>query len=215
MFSHHPFTVHGRYSLDVSSALPTWKRVLDLVCCVVGIPLLGVVAFLTSVAALISSSGPVIFRQEKVSPLGRRFGIYRFRTVRVLFSPITIGVTSNVSQGRAQGEAPRLIPGGELLRATGLVDLPQLLNVLRGEMSIVGPRPDAFYLTAASAGAAHDREYSLPGITGPWRLCADEGATADELRRWERTYAETRTLGGDLGIIFRSLWAAMSLRIKS
>ena len=215
MFSHHPFTVHGRYSLDVSSALPTWKRVLDLACCVIGIPLLGVVAFLTSVAALMSSNGPIIFRQEKVSASGRRFGMYRFRTMRVLFSPVLTGDASNGRRGKAQAETPASIPGGELLRATGMVDLPQLVNVLRGEMSIVGPRPNAFSASAASAGAAHDRETSVPGITGQWRLCADEGATLDEMRQWERTYAGTRTLGGDLWIIARSLWAAVSLRIKS
>lgn len=215
MFSNHPFTVHGRYSLDVSPALPTWKRVLDLVCCVVGIPLLGVVAFLTSVAALVSSNGPIIFRQERVSVSGRRFGMYRFRTMRVLFSPVVSGDPSNLKRNSAQAEAPVLIPGGELLRATGMVDLPQLVNVLRGEMSIVGPRPNAFSVSAASAGAAYDHEVSLPGITGRWRLAPIPEETSDESHQWERTYAETQTLGGDLWIIARSLWAAVSLRIRS
>jgi exopolysaccharide production protein ExoY len=121
-------------------------------------------------------------------------------------------VSSNPSS-RRQAETSRLIPGGRLLRATGLVDLPQLVNVLRGEMSIVGPRPDAFAVSAASAGVSHDHAVAVPGITGPWRFETD--ASADEVRRWDRTYAETRTLGGDIGIIARSFWAALMLQIRS
>jgi lipopolysaccharide/colanic/teichoic acid biosynthesis glycosyltransferase len=215
MFSHHPFTVHGRYPLDVSPALPTWKRVLDLVCCAVGIPLLGLVAFLMSVAALISSGGPIIFRQEKVSASGRRFGMYRFRTMRALYSPVAIDGASNTNRSKARTQPPVLIPGGEVLRATGLVDLPQLVNVLRGEMSIVGPRPDAFSASARLSGLADDRGVTLPGLTGPWRFCGESSEVADEARQWERTYAETQTLGGDIGIIARSFWAALMLQIRS
>ena len=214
MFSHHPFTVHGRYSLDVSPALPTWKRVLDLACCAIGIPILGLVAFLTAVAALISSGGPIIFRQERVSASGRRFGMYRFRTMRALYSPLAIDVTSNANRPKAQSQ-PALIPGGEVLRATGLVDLPQLVNVLRGEMSIVGPRPDAFSASARSTGPADDRVETLPGLTGPWRFCGETSEAADEVRQWDLTYAETRSLGGDIGIIARSFWAALMLQIRS
>jgi lipopolysaccharide/colanic/teichoic acid biosynthesis glycosyltransferase len=214
MFSHHPFTLHGRYSLDVSHALPTWKRVLDLGCCFIGIPLLGFVTFLTGIAALISSTGPIIFSQERLGASGRRFGMYRFRTMRAMFSPIAIGVDPRARLA-ATSESSRLMPGGGLLRATGLVDLPQLVNVLRGEMSIVGPRPDAFSVSAASAGIAHDRPTALPGITGPWRPGVETNATASDARNWERNYAETRTLGGDLAIIARSLWAMGTLQMSS
>ena len=214
MFSHHPFTVHGRYSLDVEHALPTWKRTLDLGCCLVGFPVLGCIAFFTASASALTSGGPVIFRQEKYGAAGRRIGLYRFRTMRVLFSPVAVEIESKARSGTSV-ETSRMIPGGALLRATGLADLPQLVNVWRGEMSIVGPRPDAFSVSAASAGIVHERRTTLPGITGPWRFSGQHNETAAGERQWEQSYAETQTLGGDLSIIARSLWAMVSLRVRS
>ena len=214
MFSHHPFTVHGRYSLDVEHALPTWKRTLDLGCCLVGFPLLGFIAFFTAVATAMTSGGPVIFRQEKFGTSGRRIGLYRFRTMRVLFSPVAVEIDENARSGTSV-ETSRMIPGGALLRATGLADLPQLVNVWRGEMSIVGPRPDAFSVSAASAGIAHKCRATLPGITGPWRFSGQHNQSEAGAQQWEQSYAETQTLGGDLSVIARSLSAMVCLRIRS
>src|SRR5687768_2308318 len=132
MFSQHPFTLEHRYSLAAAYALPAWKRALDIVFSIAALPLLGLLAGMFSVVSWGRSRGPVFYRQEHVGCMGRSFRIYRFRTMRT-------------SSGRADhsktGASSLLIPGGGILRASGLADLPQIVNVLRGEMSLVGPRP--------------------------------------------------------------------------
>ena len=193
MFSHHPFTLHHRYSLDAAPSLPLWKRGFDLVCCVAALPFLGLLTLVFALIAKASSPGPVLYRQRHVGAMGRVFGVYRFRTMRLATGDST-----------ATG---MMLLGGRLLRASGLADLPQIVNVLRGEMSFVGPRPSPD-LVERSRESAHTL-HAVPGITGAWRL---KGSNAGESVRWEQRYADHMSLGGDLVIIVRTLVAALFLR---
>ena len=128
--------------------IPRWKRVLDVVFVLLMLPLVLPVAAFIAVLIAMFSRGPILFQQERVGFMGHRFMCLKFRTMFV-------GAVTTTHEGHLENlmdsDAPlvkldtrgdsRIIPFGLLLRSTGLDELPQLINVLRGEMSMVGPRP--------------------------------------------------------------------------
>jgi lipopolysaccharide/colanic/teichoic acid biosynthesis glycosyltransferase len=132
--------------------IPKWKRVLDVACIVAATPVLLPLGLLIGLAIKAVSRGPALFKQDRVGYRGRHFTCYKFRTMRV-------GADTGMHEAHLQrlmasdgpmlkldsGGDPRLIPGGRVLRSLGLDELPQVLNVLRGEMSLVGPRPCLAY----------------------------------------------------------------------
>src|SRR5688500_3423193 len=132
MFFQHPFTLGHHYSLAASYAIPTWKRAVDLGCCIVALPVLAVLTLLFSLIAGASARGPVFYRQQSVGSLGRTFVAFRFRTMRVISAFDAAADSGETSSRRTSISG--FILGGSFLRATGLVDLPQIINVLRGEM---------------------------------------------------------------------------------
>jgi lipopolysaccharide/colanic/teichoic acid biosynthesis glycosyltransferase len=202
MFSQHPYSL-PQYTLSACPALPGWKRALDIACCVAMLPLLGAVTFFVAVSTALTAQGPILFRQEYVGFLGRRFAVYRFRTMRVLGR-------GHGTTGGSEAGAPRraLIPGGEFLRASGLADLPQIVNVLRGEMSIVGPRAKC---PTRLSGRESDL-IALPGLTGVWRFVDESVPTP--MVSWEQTYPEKKSLWADLKIILRTIPAVLGLRSR-
>ena len=205
MFSHHPFTLEHRYTLDASATLPLWKRLIDLACCLVGLPLLGLLTFVYSLIAVGFSRGPVFFRQEHVGYLGRRFGAYRFRTMHVLAQDST-GATRSMVHPDAS-----LMPGGRFLRATGLAELPKIVNVFRGEMTIVGPRPVPSVGRAPVWLAQRPDKLAVPGLTGMWRFSAEPAANVDSAVRPEAT--EGRSFWSEVGIILRTVFAMVTGRM--
>ena len=203
MFSQHPFTIPQRYTLDSAPALPVWKRVLDVTCCITALPLLLVATCVITAITHLRSRGPVVFRQKSIGYLGRSFGAYRFRTMHVVAS----SVPQQIPNSRHQTESTVSIPGGRFLRASGLVDLPQIVNVLRGEMSIVGLRPCSD-LESTSRGAGQRNDLAaVPGLTGLWRLAGENETRRDESARWEETYFANLSFASDLKIIAQSLLA--------
>ena len=150
------------------------KRIFDLMFASLGLVVLALPAAVISAAIMLDSPGPVIFRQRRKGFNGREFAIYKFRTMTVLEDGPTIR--------QARRDDARVTRIGRLLRAASLDEMPQLINVLKGEMSLVGPRPHA---------VAHDDEYSSsikkyafrhhvkPGITGWAQVNGFRGETAD------------------------------------
>jgi lipopolysaccharide/colanic/teichoic acid biosynthesis glycosyltransferase len=203
MLSQHPFTLEHPYALPARPALPWWKRGLDLACCVAGLPVLGCLTLLSAAVANGRSRGPLFYRQENVGHLGRKFLVYRFRTMRV-------APASAPGGGESRTVAPNpasMLPVGRFLRHSGLADLPQLVNVLRGEMSIVGPRPHVDL-----PGRERTDMAAVPGITGLWRLAQVSRASTAEAECWEASYAARMSIGSDLRVIARSLVALLGSR---
>lgn len=191
-----------------SKALPVWKRTIDLVCCLLAFPLLIVCAVIMTVITRIASPGPVLFRQERVGYQGRRFKIYKFRSMHVNADTarhkehfkVLVGTNAPMVKLDTKGDA-WLIPGGWLLRASGLDELPQIINILRGEMSLIGPRPclpseaDLYQLWQ------RERFNTLPGLTGLWQVSGKNRTTFEEMIRLDIRYAQTRSWWLDLKII--------------
>jgi lipopolysaccharide/colanic/teichoic acid biosynthesis glycosyltransferase len=191
--------------------LPRWKRWVDLLCLAVSLP---VVVCLGAVIALwikLVSSGPVFFRQERVGYHGQRFLCFKFRTMRVSAD------TSNHQHHLRQlitSEAPmtkldsqgddRLIAGAAFLRATGLDELPQLLNVWRTEMSLVGPRPCLPYEYEQYSDWQKGRFAALPGLTGLWQVSGKNRTTFNQMIHLDIQYAEHKSLWLDLAIMLKT-----------
>jgi exopolysaccharide production protein ExoY len=192
--------------------LPRWKRALDLTCCVAALPLFVFCTLVVAIVTRLTSPGPIFFRQERVGRKGRRFLIYKFRTMHVradaslhqmYFAQL---MRSNAPMQKLDGRGDgRLIPGGRFIRATGLDELPQIINVLRGEMSIVGPRPCIPYEYAQYTSAQRQRFDVTPGLTGLWQVSGKNRTTFDEMIRLDIQYAQTRSPRLDIRIILRTI----------
>lgn len=203
-------------SKGIPPALPVWKRALDLGLMVLSLPLVLPLATLIAVAIKLTSAGPVLFRQERVGYLGRTFVLLKFRTM-------VVGADTGVHQHHLStliaSNAPltkmdaigdtRLIPIGWVLRATGLDELPQLINVLRGEMSLIGPRPCLPYEFDKLTPHQKRRVGVLPGLTGLWQTSGKNKTTFEEMIHLDITYAYEKSLAMDLGILLRTLPALL------
>jgi len=200
--------------------LPAWKRGLDILGCLAALPLLALSTFFAAVLIRIASPGPIFFLQERVGYRGRRFNLYKFRTMHVTADVTTHQthfaelVRSNVPMHKLDSRGDRrLVPGGWLLRASGLDELPQIINVLRGEMSLVGPRPCIPYEYGQYSPAQRVRFSTVPGLTGLWQVSGKNRTTFDEMIRLDIKYAKNRSLALDVKIMLRTLpalWVQVS-----
>ena len=195
-----------------SVQVPRWKRALDIACILVALPLLLPLTLFIVVVIKIGSAGPVLFRQERIGYLGRRFMCLKFRTMTVDADPAVhqghcshlIGSNLPMVKMDLQGD-PRLVPFGWLLRASGLDELPQIINVLRGEMSLVGPRPCLPYEYDKYLPWQRERFNTLPGLTGLWQVSGKNKTTFDEMIHLDIRYARDKSLWADLKIMLRTV----------
>ncbi len=186
-------------------ALPTWKRAIDLAFCCATLPVLALATFFVAVLMSIAAPGPIFFCQERVGFMGRRFRLYKFRTMHVGADTsnhqayFTGLMSSNVPMQKldARGDS-RLIPLGWLLRASGLDELPQIINVLRGEMSLIGPRPCIPYEYENYTAPQRARFHSRPGLTGLWQVSGKNRTTFDRMIELDIQYAAQRSLKLDV-----------------
>jgi exopolysaccharide production protein ExoY len=196
----------------VPDPLPAWKRATDVTLCVLALPALALLTLAMAVLTRLTSPGPVLFRQERVGFLGRRFICYKFRTMKV--SADTAGHQQHLAQ-LMRSNTPmvkmdakrdsRVIPGAWILRATGLDELPQIINVLQGDMSLVGPRPCVPYEYAEYLPWQKERFRAAPGLTGLWQVSGKNRTTFDEMIRLDIRYAKERSFWFDLRIIFMTV----------
>ncbi|WP_414660592.1 sugar transferase [Horticoccus sp. 23ND18S-11] len=188
--------------------MPRWKRSTDITCALLALPILAVGALVMMTVTKLVSRGPVFFRQERVGLQGRRFTILKFRTMQVAADP-TIHLdhmkqlmAANTPMAKLDGQRdPRLIPGGWMLRASGLDELPQVINVLRGEMSVVGPRPCLPGEFEQAQPAQRERVNAVPGLTGLWQVSGKNRTTFEEMIRLDVHYARNVALPLDIKII--------------
>ena len=197
-----------------------WKRLLDICCLVIALPILLPIMSLIAIVIKVGSKGPVLFRQERVGFFGRRFTIFKFRTMShgadtAIHEAHVAGLIENkgpMIKLDAHGDS-RLIPFGRMLRAAGLDELPQLINVLQGEMSIVGPRPCLPSEYERYLPWQRERFRALPGLTGLWQVSGKNRTTFDQMIELDIQYARMQSLRFDLKIILKTIPAVM-LEVK-
>lgn len=193
---------------DVARSTLLLKRALDLAVASTVLVVLAPLLALVGLAIRIDSRGPVIFVQRRAGFLGRPFSIYKFRTM--------IGDAEAQAENLVPLESlrepmfklrndPRVTRVGRLLRHTSLDELPQLVNVLKGEMSLVGPRPEQKELVDRYLPEHRFRLQVKPGMTGPMQVFGRGDLTFEERLAVERDYVENLSLGRDLRILALTL----------
>ena len=180
------------------------KRVLDLAAAGIGLVVLALLAPLVAIAIKLTSPGPVLFRQERVGETGRRFTMYKFRTM-YRDAPV-------YSYSPGAGDDPRVTRVGRLLRHLSIDELPQLINVLTGEMSLVGPRPEMPFIVEQYTPVQRLRLSVKPGITGLWQISPARAFPITENLDYDFYYVRHRSLFMDLAILLHTvLFAARGI----
>ena len=185
------------------------KRVFDLTLCLVFLPLIALAIAACALAIRIDSPGPIFFRQERTGRHGDRFRMYKFRTMVTNAEELKASL-EHLSIVPAPDfkilDDPRITRVGRFLRKTSLDELPQLLNVIRGEMSLVGPRPTSFASSTYDLWQTERLEV-LPGVTGLWQVIGRNEATFDERLRLDIAYIDRMSFRLDLWILARTALA--------
>lgn len=181
------------------------KRTLDLVGAVVFIVLAAPVLAAIAIAIKVGDGGPVFYAQERGGKGGRRFKVLKFRTMVVDAERRLHEVAHlNTREGalfKADHSDPRITRVGKFLRLSSLDELPQLFNVLSGQMSLVGPRPALPTEIALFDAELRSRDAVRPGITGLWQVEARDSPSADAYKRLDLFYVENWSLLGDVAIM--------------
>jgi lipopolysaccharide/colanic/teichoic acid biosynthesis glycosyltransferase len=191
------------------------KRIFDLVIVIVSMPFwLPLIGILTLLITITSPGAPAIFVQQRTGMGGRRFSLYKFRSM-----------VPNAEKLKAKyahlnelqwpdfkiSNDPRITPLGRFLRKTSLDELPQLFNILLGEMSLVGPRPTSFGPETYKLWHT-ERLDVLPGLTGLWQVIGRASLEFDDRLRLDIVYIERRSLALDFSILIRTFTAVLEQR---
>jgi lipopolysaccharide/colanic/teichoic acid biosynthesis glycosyltransferase len=193
-----------------------WKRPFDLLVGVLATAaLLPVIAFLALVVRL-DSKGPVFFRQERLGRDGAPFRMVKFRSMyhnsddqRHRAAASAWFAAQSTGGGYKSHDDPRITRAGRILRRTSLDELPQLFNVLRGEMSVVGPRPGIAYELDHYLPWYFERQRVKPGMTGLWQVSGRDRLSANEMMTLDVRYVRERSLRLDLQILVLTLPALL------
>ena len=190
------------------------KRALDITLCLMAMPFLLPIIGLCALLIWLEDPGPIVFSQLRTGKGGARFKIFKLRTM--------VKNAEELKQKYAHlneltwpdfkiTNDPRITKVGNILRKTSLDELPQILNVLQGEMSLVGPRPTSF--SAKTYDLWHTERLDVtPGLTGLWQVLGRASTEFDERLRLDIAYIERRCLWLDVQLLFRTVTAVIEQR---
>lgn len=196
---------HGRISVQerqtIEKKLSSFyarigKPILDYVMAVVLIAILSPSLLFIAVLVKINSRGSVIFRQKRIGLNNRPFMMYKFRSMYADSPAYSLKPCSSSD--------PRITPVGRWLRKASLDELPQLFNVLKGDMSLIGPRPEMSFLAREYNELENQRHLAKPGITGLWQLSPGRSLAIRDGIHWDLQYIENLSFLNDLKILFRT-----------
>src|SRR5438874_5700066 len=205
--------IHIANAFPLASArrVPGWKAPFDVTCILLALPLWLPLMLLLMLITRIASPGPVLYRQKRVGLGGRHFSIWKFRTMKMSaetqphehYFQQLMRVDRPMTKLDAYGD-PRLAPFGRFLRASGLDELPQILNVLCGEMSLVGPRPCTPNEFAHYEPWQRQRVNCLPGLTGYWQVNGKNKTTFRQMIEMDLFYLQNMSILLDLKIMLKT-----------
>jgi exopolysaccharide biosynthesis polyprenyl glycosylphosphotransferase len=211
----HGVTVMGVRRFELTRSSAAIKRAFDLGYTAVGLLAVAPLMLVATVAIKLDSPGPVFFRQERVGRHGKRFRIFKFRT---MVNDAESLKDSLREQNEAQGGLfkiaadPRVTRVGRLLRKTAVDEIPQLLNILKGEMSLVGPRPLVLDEDVRVQGWHRRRLELTPGMTGPWQILGPARVPLGEMVAIDYLYVANWSLWADVKILLRTISYVVACR---
>jgi len=215
--------VERRQTRPINPSFTILKRLSDVFVCLLALPFLAIITVVVGALIKWDSPGPIFFKQKRIGKDGREFDIYKFRTMhhncdktahRDFMKRYIQGQMQNV----ARAEKPLLYKPpiesqvtrvGRFLRKTSLDELPQLWNVLRGEMSLVGPRPNVMWEVEAYDSWHNERLEVKPGITGLAQVKGRSGIPFDELVRYDIEYVRLQSFWLDMKIVWWTVIAVL------
>lgn len=206
-----------------SRAILALRRTFDLLVGLVLILLFSPILIGVALAVRLDSRGPALFRQRRVGHEESEFTLFKFRSMRVDADPrghreyvtaLIKGEESAPDGGRENlyklAVDNRITPVGRWIRKWSLDELPQLFNVVRGEMTLVGPRPAIPYEVGEYPAWYRERFAVKPGLTGYWQVSGRSERTYEEMVRLDIDYVERRSIGLDLLILLKTPWVVLS-----
>jgi lipopolysaccharide/colanic/teichoic acid biosynthesis glycosyltransferase len=195
-----------RFSYRESRIYPRLRRVVDVIVAFTALLITGPVLLGAAVLILLEDGRPVFFRQRRVGRFGRLFVMYKLRTLTTHAC-----VDARKPSGCADARVTRI---GRVLRRTSIDELPQFFNVIRGEMSVVGPRPEMPFIVKSYEGWQHLRLLVPPGITGLWQtVCRSTIPLNDpKATRLDLDYIAQASTARDVALIARTIGAVLSMR---
>ena len=191
-----------------------FKTAFDLIFSLIALTIASPILIAIAIAIKVTDRGPVLFRQSRVGLNGKDFQILKFRSMRVgaekEFEELAAraGYETNSVQFKLKDD-PRITRVGKFIRKTSLDELPQFVNVLRGDMSVVGPRPHVQKEVDSYGEVVHRRLLVKPGITGPWQVGGRSLLTWEESVALDLSYAESWSMIGDVAIILKTVGVVM------
>ena len=213
---------HAETGFDLAASTRQWfvydatlKRLLDLVIASLGLSATFPIWLAIVVAIKLDSPGPAIFVQQRVGRQGRRFSFYKFRSMYVDAEARRAEMQErNETDGPVfkMRRDPRVTRVGAILRRTSLDELPQLINVLWGEMSVVGPRPPLPQEVEQYRPADMVRLTVTPGLTCLWQIRGRSTVGFETWMEYDREYVRNRSFSLDISILARTVWAVLSCK---
>jgi lipopolysaccharide/colanic/teichoic acid biosynthesis glycosyltransferase len=190
------------------------KRIFDLSVCLLVLPAVMVAMAICAALIWLDNPGPIFFKQLRTGKGGRRFRMYKFRTMVTNAEELKLKyahLNELTWPDFKITNDPRVTRVGRILRKTSLDELPQIFNILKGDMSLVGPRPTSFDVSTYSLWHTERLEV-LPGITGLWQISGRSDVDFDGRLRLDIEYIENRSLWLDIKILFFTVAAVFTQR---
>lgn len=202
--------------------LPLWKRLTDIIVSTLIIVTVFPILFLTALYIKLVSPGPIFFSQKRIGYKGKPFTFWKFRTMKFDNNQSFHGkhAQSFIKDGDVPMEKldtidPRIFFGGKVLRKSCIDELPQLWNVLKGDMSLVGPRPCIPYEAEEYLRWHTHRFDTVPGLSGLWQVSGKNKLTFKQMIRLDITYCNNMSFWGDLIIILRTPFAILKMIMEA
>ena len=181
------------------------KRIMDICCSLVALILLSPLMLITMVAIYIDDPGPMLFKQVRVGQDGRKFLIWKFRSMKTNAEEVKAELVSRNQDHGANFKIdndPRVTRVGRFIRRTSIDELPQLVNILKGDMAVIGPRP---FIESEQKCLPNDRLSVKPGLSCYWQIGGKNNLSLQEQIELDRKYVEERSVIVDVKIIFLTL----------
>lgn len=197
---------------------PVAKRLLDVSIALIMLAVLAPIMAIVALAVRLDSNGPIIFRQTRVGRNHRPFTFYKFRSMRhnadtsVHQKFVKSLINGAATDSYKINSDKRVTRVGKFIRKTSLDELPQLVNIVKGDMSLVGPRPPIPYEVAEYKEWHHRRLDVLPGLTGMWQVMGRSEVSFDEMVAMDIAYVDQRSLRMDLALLAQTVPAVLTGR---